>query len=226
AQVLLESVALERKPVSPNGLAFVSGQVGVAKSAAEPVLKALAEAKLPPSAVRRLTCFLNSLEHIGDAQSSIAAAFPSVPASFVQLRRDSTGDFVECESVASLESPPSDSPQLLGSIKGRYSQVAVVGPGLLVLTGVQLGFGAEASDIRLAFERLKRTLEGIRASPDTVVFSNIYPLSNGAAEQIRKTRLEFWNADRPPASTLLLFEGLSSPDATFGIEAVAVPRPR
>lgn len=222
AQVQLESVAVDRKPATPSGVAFISGQIGVAKDAASPVVKALGLANLQADSVRRVTCFLNSLEHLNDARQQIATAFPKAPAVFVQLRRDSTGDFIECESVAALTAPPAASPTFLGNVENRYSHVALVGPGRVALSGTQLAFGREEKDVRLAYDRLSKTLESAGATLKTVVMSNIYPLTNSVTEQIRKVRPTLMNAQNPPASTMLLFEGLSSGDASFGTDVVAV----
>jgi enamine deaminase RidA (YjgF/YER057c/UK114 family) len=42
-------------------------------------------------------------------------------------------------------------------------------------------------------------------------------------EKVRAVRARFYNAETPPASTLLPFEGLPSLDATFGVDVIAVP---
>jgi enamine deaminase RidA (YjgF/YER057c/UK114 family) len=224
AQVQLESISLARKPTMPAGVAFVSGQVGTAPAAAEPLTKALAAAGLTNHSVQRVTCFLNSIDHVGTARTQIATAFPRAPAVFAQLRRDSTGDFIECEAMAALSAAPAESPVYTGVLEGRYTQVVQVGPGNAAFTGMQLAFGREPADVRLAFERLGRTLESAKSSTKLVVMSNVYPLTNGATEAIRKIRTEFYDSAKPPASTLLLFEGLSSVDASFGMDAIALVR--
>ena len=213
AQVQLESIAVAKKPTMPNGAAFISGQVGI---------DALIKATTDP--VQRVTCFLNSLEYLDKARAQIASAFPKAPAVFVQLRRDSIGDFIECEAIAALSKPPASNPEYTGVLDGRYTQVVQVPPGQIAFTGMQLAFGREPADVRLAFERLGKTLEGVKSSTKSVVMSNVYPLTNAATEAIRKTRMEFYDASKPPASTLLLFEGLSSVDAAFGMDVVALVR--
>jgi enamine deaminase RidA (YjgF/YER057c/UK114 family) len=221
AQVQLESISVDRNPSMPHGAAFISGQVGTAAAAAEPLTKAVASAGLKNDSVRKITCFLNALEHVNSVRSQIAAAFPKVPVSYAQVRRDSTGDFTECEAVAALNAKPS-SPEYIGALEGRYTQVVKLPPGPVAITGIQLAFGREIADARLAFERLERTLEGVGASAKSVVMTGIYPLTRNASQTIREVRREFFDTSKPPASTLLLFEGLSSLDAFFGIDAIAV----
>jgi hypothetical protein len=62
----------------------------------------------------------------------------------------------------------------------------------------------------------------VGASIKEVAWSSIYPLSNSIGDQVRKIRFEFYDPARPPASTLLAFEGLPSMDASFAVDTVAV----
>jgi enamine deaminase RidA (YjgF/YER057c/UK114 family) len=41
------------------------------------------------------------------------------------------------------------------------------------------------------------------------------------ADQVRALRFDYYNRQRPPASTFLLFEGLPSLDATVAVEVIA-----
>ncbi len=68
-------------------------------------------------------------------------------------------------------------------------------------------------------------MQAAGASLKTTIFLNIYPLSPQLAEMVRKVRFEFLDQARPPAATMLPFEGLPSMDASFGLEAVAVAGP-
>jgi hypothetical protein len=45
------------------------------------------------------------------------------------------------------------------------------------------------------------------------------------ADLVRQVRFEFIDKSRPPASTMLPFEGLPSMDAAFGLEAIVLPGP-
>ena len=102
------------------------------------------------------------------------------------------------------------------------SQIALVGPARVVLTGTQVSFGYQEQDARLAFERLRKALEQAGVSFGDVAFAHYYPLSAGIAAQVRKVRSEFFDAAHPPAGALLLFEGLPSMDAGFAVDVVAV----
>jgi enamine deaminase RidA (YjgF/YER057c/UK114 family) len=42
--------------------------------------------------------------------------------------------------------------------------------------------------------------------------------------KVSQLRFEFYDRARPPASTMILFQGLPSLDASFGIDVVAVSR--
>ncbi len=56
-----------------------------------------------------------------------------------------------------------------------------------------------------------------------VAMARIYSLTRASADQVRRLRFDYYNRAIPPASTLLLFEGLPSLDASFAIDIIAVP---
>jgi enamine deaminase RidA (YjgF/YER057c/UK114 family) len=91
---------------------------------------------------------------------------------------------------------------------------------------MQMAFGLEDNDARLAFQRLGKALEGSGTSFQQVFFSNVYPLAWSVADQVRKIRPEFYPAAAPPASTMLAFEGLPSLDASFGVDVIAALPPK
>ncbi len=74
---------------------------------------------------------------------------------------------------------------------------------------------------RLALERLRGALEQAGATPGGVACARYYSLYPGISSQVRKLRVEFFDAARPPAGELLMWEGLSSMDAGFAVDAVA-----
>ncbi len=99
------------------------------------------------------------------------------------------------------------------------SQIALVSAPHVVLTGSQVSFGYQEEDARLAFERLRKSLEQAGVSAGDVAFAHYYPLSAGIAEQVRKVRSKFFDDAHPPAGSLVLFEGLPSMEAGFAVDA-------
>jgi len=102
------------------------------------------------------------------------------------------------------------------------SQIALVASSKVVLTGTQVSFGYEEKDARLAFQRVEKSLEQVGVSTHDVAFAQFYPLASRIAGQVRTVRGEFFETTRPPASSILLFEGLPSMDAGFAMDVVAV----
>jgi enamine deaminase RidA (YjgF/YER057c/UK114 family) len=237
AQVVFEAIAQERRPVNPHGLAFISGQAATAPDPLAPpgplLEKSLSDLRTAVHAagtteedVLRATCFIASLDDWTHLRQQMARVFPRAALNLLQPQRAPTRALVECEAVARLRTPP-DAPLKLINPPGLpqspfYSQIALVGPGSLVLTGAQLGFRFSEEDARLAFQRLGRTLLEAGASFDAVAMSHIYPLSGAIGEMVRRVRGEFYNGKAPPASTMLPFEGLPSLDASFGVDVIAV----
>jgi enamine deaminase RidA (YjgF/YER057c/UK114 family) len=219
AQVVLESVAVERKKVA-DGVVFVTAQPATAADAVSPLKKALDLASLDGSQVRRVTCFLNSLAELEKVRSQTSAAFPEAAANFVQLRRDSVGDFVACEAVATMPKAPDMPVRLIGS----PAQVTVVGAAKLVMSGTQMAFGREPADLRLAFDRIDKALDDTGADLKQVVFAHVYSLANSVIEKVANLRPEYFDSKAQPATTALLFEGLPSLDASMALDVIAIAR--
>jgi enamine deaminase RidA (YjgF/YER057c/UK114 family) len=237
AQVLLEATLVGKKDVNPNGLVFIAGQQASSPTPLEPVAPlaekslaglraALRAAGSQPEDVLRGTCFLSSLDGFGKVRQLIESEYRSAVWSFVQVQRAPYNSVVECETVARsrvrIERPlellnPDGLPK-----SPNYSQIALVGAPRVAITGTQVAFGTQDADARLAFGRLEKELAAVGSSIKEVAWSSIYPLSGSIAEEVRKVRFEFYDPARPPASTLLPFEGLPSMDASFAVDAVAV----
>jgi enamine deaminase RidA (YjgF/YER057c/UK114 family) len=226
AQVVLESIEIDKKIVNPRGLAFFSGQQ--AKNVGQAVAQlqtAVNAAGVKTADVLRATCFLSSLEEIQAARAAIANAFPAAAANYIQLQRQGLEPLAECEAVGRLATAPA-SPVVLINPAGlsqspNYSQVALVNTPKIVFSGTQMAFGDQDNDIRLAFERLGRVLTAAGATYRDVFWSSIYPLTRPVAEKTGNIRFNFYDRSRPPASTLLLFEGLPSLDGTVAVEVMA-----
>jgi enamine deaminase RidA (YjgF/YER057c/UK114 family) len=236
AQVLLEAVAMSSKPLNPNGLAFLSGQAAVsanALDAVEPLMaqsleslrQAVHAAGASPGDVVRVTCLVSSLGNLAASRALLEREYPRAAADYVQPQRSPGRAMAACEAVARLPADPGPlrmvSAPGLGAEPGQ-SQIALVGAQRVVLTGTQVSFGFEPVDARLAFERLGKELEQSGSSMRNVAFVHYYPLAHSIAAQIRVARQDFFDADRPPAGSMFLFEGLTSMDAGFAVDVVAV----
>jgi enamine deaminase RidA (YjgF/YER057c/UK114 family) len=220
AQVVMEAISVDRKSVTPNGIAFIAAQPSTARDAAGPLKTLLASSSLDAAGVRRVTCFLSSLEHVDQVRSQIASAFPDASANFVQLRRDSGGDFAACEAVAALPETQSKAPHRADV----GAQVVQLGPGKIVLSGTQMAFGEEDRDLRLAFGRLDKALESAGTDMKLVVFTRVYALTRSAEERIARIRTDYFDKAAAPVTTSLIFEGLPSLDASVGLDVVAVSK--
>lgn len=239
AQVVLEAAVAAKKAVNPNGLIFLSGMGGNGPGGPEaieaPLDKALQDlgkaaklASAEPADMLRVTCLLSSLDSVGTVRTKVAAAFPGAVLTAVQAQRLHTAALAECEGVARLRQKPAEGLTMLNppemNPSPAYSKAALIGAEKVILTGTQLAFRAEDSDVQLAFQRIAKSLEGAGSSMKHVAFSSLYSLSNAVTAKIRAVRFDYYDKAKPPASTLLLFEGLPSMDASFAIELVAVPK--
>jgi enamine deaminase RidA (YjgF/YER057c/UK114 family) len=220
AQVVIESVGIEKKIVNEHGVAFISGQAGASVGEAlEQMKKTLATAGMDGGDVLRATCFVSAL----DSHQTARTDFPSAAVNFVQMQRGPVTPAAECEGVARLRQPPSQDITYLDT--QGYSQMVLVHAPKVVFTSTQLGFGSQESDVRLAFDRLQKALGALNANLGKLAMSHVYLTSMGIAEKVRAVRKTFYNSTTPPASTLLPFEALPSLDASFGVDVVAVPEP-
>lgn len=237
AQVEIESVSVAKKDVNPNGLIFISGLAGSSDKPLDPVLPlaektrtnlqiALKATAAQPDDVLKVSCFLSLLDDVANVRTMFAKQFPQAALDFVQVSRAPGRAVAECEAVArarvKIEKPLEFlNPEGL-TRSPNFSQVALVGAPRVALTGTQVAFGYQDSDARLAFERLKKELVQVGSSMQDVAFSHIYPLSESIANQVRRIRFEYYDKARPPASTMLPFEGLPSMDASFAVDVVAI----
>jgi enamine deaminase RidA (YjgF/YER057c/UK114 family) len=197
AQVVIESIAVEKKTVNPNGLAFYSAQ---------PV------AQLRPlTGALRATCFLSSLDDLAKVKSKVDVAFPGATLNFVQSQRLGFEPQDVCESVARLDAPPARTVVIKDG-------AALVNAPKIVLTGTQMAFRDTDADLRLAFDRLRKALEPLGVTYKDVFWASAYPLTRPVEERVRTMEHEFFNR---AAGSMLLFEGLPSLDATMALEVIA-----
>lgn len=237
AQVVLEGIAEGKKEVNPHGLAMVSAQTESADDPTGPVAplvsKSLTAVRLAikaagsePADVVRIACFLSSLDEVAAARKLVESEYPKAAADLVQTQRSPARRLAACEAVARLRRDigtrfETINPEGLAAEAGA-SQIALVASAKVVLTGTQVSFGFEEKDARLAFQRVEKALEQAGVSTRDVAFAHFYPLAAGIAAQVRQVRGEFFDPARPPASSLLRFEGLPSMNAGFAMDVVAV----
>ena len=237
AQVELEAIAAARKDVNPLGIAYLSAQEATADDPAAPMpplaAKSLAQLRVAleaagsaPSDVVRISCFLSSLDELAPVGQLVVQAYPGAAADFIQTQRAPARSLAACEAVAKLRRDPGTrltvlNPAGLPAAPG-VSGIALVASPRVVLTGTQVSFGFEEKDARLAFQRLQKALEQDGVSLHDVACAHFYPLASGIAAQVEKVRGEFFAPASPPATSLLLFEGLPSMNAGFAMDVVAV----
>jgi enamine deaminase RidA (YjgF/YER057c/UK114 family) len=237
AQVVLEAIAAGRKEVNPHGLAFLSAQTATSEDPLDAVAplaarslaalrQAVQAAGSEPSDVLRVTCFLSSLDNLAATRKLVEAEYPRAALNYVETQRAPVRALAACEAVARLRRDAGArlvlmNPEGLPREPGE-SQIALVSAPHVVLTGSQVSFGYREEDARLAFERLRKSLEQGGVSAGDVAFAHYYPLSAGIAEQVRRVRSKFFDDARPPAGSLVLFEGLPSMEAGFAVDLVAV----
>lgn len=237
AQVLLEAVMAEKKPVNPNGLAFVSGQSAFVSQPLQPVVplaekslgrlqSALKSAGVENRDVLSVGCYLTSLDDADKIRAAAAAQFPRAALSIVQPLRAPLQTSASCDAVARLEAPPRGPLDLLNppDLKpaGPYSAIALIGPGRVAFSSAQLAFGTSDGDARLAFQRLGKTLEEVTASYEQTAVAEIYSLSHSLDDLAMKAGSGFFDPAKPPAVTALPFEGLLSTDASFAVDVIVL----
>jgi enamine deaminase RidA (YjgF/YER057c/UK114 family) len=192
AQVVIESISAEKRVVNPNGLAFFSAQRAPELAAA---------AKAQDAAMVQVTCFVGDLTQVDSARTAVTSAFPGASANFVQLTRLAVDPGISCEGVGRLQKP------------GKS-------PARLVFTGTQMAFGDQEQALRLAYGRLGRALETMKASYSNALVMSVYSLSRNTADKAAAMAPEFLGRARPIGSAQIV-EGLPSLDATIAIEVVA-----
>lgn len=214
AQVLIESTAIEKRTVNPEGLGFFAGETGAdVHEAVEKLRDSMRNAGADAAGVLRVSCFVSSLEEERSAAAEMASAFPGSASAFVQMQRGPVIPKARCEGVARLNRAPAGASEL-------RPDAALVNSPHLVLSGAQLAFGAEPKDLQLAFERLRRTLGQMQSGFSRVLLVEGYVtnpamrqhLQASAAAELRRKNLPW---------SILPFEALPSIDASAAIELIA-----
>lgn len=223
AQVAMEVVSVDKKVSNPSGLGFFSAQKASGLSGAASQLRdEFRKAGLDASDAVRVTCFVNSLEAAGDWHGPLAG-FSGAAVNVVQMMREAYGPPAACEAVARLRSVPTQAVTALDPLVSQSAAVLVNTPNL-ILTGIQLAFGAKNEDVRQGYDRISRVLAASNARFSDVVFVSSYLLLSSDGGPLETIRAELSNQAAMPAVTVLPFEGLSSIEASVGLDVVAVAR--
>jgi enamine deaminase RidA (YjgF/YER057c/UK114 family) len=225
AQVALESIAVARREVNPNGIVFIAGQSESSENPLAPTLplagQSVAHLEKAMSGVAgevlQITCFTTSLDQTPQVQSMITTRYPSAAVDVVVMQRAAPRSVVDCEATARLAGSHTGALEVSSN-----SQAAAVSAAKLVFTGTQMAFGFDDKDARLAFQRVDRALEPLGASMKGAAMVNYYPLSHSIAGQVKRVSVEFFDAKHGPASALELFEGLPAMEASFAIDVAAI----
>jgi enamine deaminase RidA (YjgF/YER057c/UK114 family) len=192
AQVVIESIDAGKKAVNPNGLAFFSAQH---------VPELAAAAKSQDAVMVQVTCFVGDIRQAESARAAVASAFPGATMNVVQLTRLAVDPETSCEGVGRLQKP------------GKS-------PAKLVFTAAQMSFGDQDQALRLAYGRLGKALESMKASYADVLGMSVYSLARPMADKAAALAPEFLGGVHPTGSTQVV-EGLPSLDATVAIELIA-----
>ena len=218
AQVVIEAVSSEKKVVNPGGVVFIPAVASPNPAAAVARLESvMSGVGIKPADVRRITCFMSSLEDVAAARSAVAVAFAAAATNFVQMQRLGLERNVLCEAAAGLTTAPALPPP-------AGSGAALVNSPKIVLTAIQLVFRDMDSDFRLAYQRLAKTMAPLGATFKDVFWTGNYALTLPTSAKIESLQWEFLDRAHPPASTTVQVEGLPSIDATAALEFMAVAR--
>jgi enamine deaminase RidA (YjgF/YER057c/UK114 family) len=215
AQVVIEATEVDRKVVNPAGVAFLAAQPAssVAQSLAK-LKNILATAGMEPSDALLVTCFVSSLDDQRDTEQAMAASFPGAALDYLQMQRAPVMPAAACEARARLKSAVTSAAGF-----STDSQFALVSSPEIVITGTQLAFGSQDSDLKLAFERLEKALAAKDSRFERVVISYSYVTSSALSNRVNALQ----SARSGGAHTALPVEALPSLDAPFGLEVIAVP---
>jgi len=172
---------------------------GLAFFSAQPPAELAAAAKAQDAVMVQVTCFVPDVNQVGNTGMAL---FPGASINFVQLTRLAVEPASSCEGFGRLQKP------------GKS-------PTKLVFTAIQMSFGAEDQDVSLAYGRLGRALEGVKARYADSLVMSVYSLNRVAADKAAALASEFLGPSAHPAGSTHIVEGLPSLDATVAVELVA-----
>ena len=170
---------------------------GLVFFSAQPAAELAASAKAQDAVLLQVTCFAADVN-----RPDGAGAFPGAAVNFVQLTRLPVDRETSCEGVGRLQKP------------GKS-------PSKLVFTGIQMAFGDQEPDLRLAYGRLGKVLESMKVGYGDSAVLNIYALSRAGAEKAGALSASFLDPQHRNVYATKIVEGLPSLDATVAVDLIA-----
>ena len=196
SQVVLEAVSLAKKDTNPASIDFAeSGLVTAPEPGTPPrplLEKALDQLAAKSPKALRVTCFVSTMDP--GLVGMVTAKFPGAAVNVVMTQRGPYQALAACQSARQGTRPAEK----------------------LAFTGTRVAFGSQEKDAALAFQRLDKDLAEAGATPDSIVFTNIYPLSGQMAELSLKVR-----KSKSPIA-MIPSEGVAAVEAGFAVDAIAV----
>jgi len=196
AEVVLEAVSLAKKDANPDGIGFIEGQQAAGETGTTALGKSLdaVKARAGAAVVVRVSCFVSADGGLNEMTALAASRFPVAAIDVVQTVRAPLRTEATCEAVTRG-----------GDVKAAK----------LAFTGTRIAIGADEKAAATAFQRLDRDLAEAGAGQGSIVATGIYPLLDRIGEMARGLR------GKAGAVTVVPFEGVSTLDAAFAVDAVA-----
>ena len=128
----------------------------------------------------------------------------------MEAQRSPADRFALCEAAGRLEA---------GKAPVLSAQTVVVKTPKVVFSGIQMAFGHEDPDLRLAFERLEKSLSSL-VGTGSVVAARFYVMDGSLAEKLAVMGRDLFHRSALAGSAVEI-EGLPSLDASAGMEVIA-----
>jgi hypothetical protein len=211
AQVVMEAVSVDKKVLNPDGVAFFPGTRTVdLLSAVKQLRNAVGPSGVSPAGMLSVTCFASSLDDNEAARSALAVAFPGAALNLMEAQRLPADRFALCEAAGRVEP---------GQQAVSSAPSAVVKTPKVVFSGIQMAFGREDADLRLAFERLNKALSSL-VRTGGVVAARFYTMDRSLSQKLPLLGRDLFHRDALASATLEI-EGLPSLDASVGMDVIA-----
>lgn len=207
AQVVIESISADKKTMNPNGLALFAERQ--AQTGGEAIQQLAAAAHSAGATMLEVTCYVSTLDQLDAMRAGALAVFPGAAVNFVQPTRLAMQSQSACEGVGRAAGTP------------QSSDGVALATNKVLFTGMQMAFGSGDTDLRLAFDRLGKALEVLKARYSDALAVSFYSLDASRGEKAKALASQFLGASAHALSSIQVVEGLPSLDAQVGIEVVA-----